>query len=69
MLKKLKAKAVYHNCGRGWRIEAESNQDIVENIYEDMIFSNDEDPWEWFEGDVHIFPCVHLPRLTKVEAP
>lgn len=46
-----------------WIIEAESQQEIVEDIFSDILAENDYG-WEVEEGGVHFFPCVTVPRLT-----
>ena len=46
-----------------WITEAESVQEIVEEIYSDILEETGES-WETEEGSVHVFPCVTLPRET-----
>lgn len=31
---------------------------LVEDIFSDFIFSNDEEPWETYVSEVKVFPCV-----------
>jgi len=40
-----------------WTITVTSAQEIVEDIYQDMIAESDGD-WRDYAGDVHIYPCV-----------
>lgn len=49
--------------GRPWKIKgAKDRMGIVADVYEDFIFSNEQDPVESFETDLHFCPCVKLPR-------
>ena len=48
---------------RGWAIDAETRDDAVMGVYEDMILYNDQDPIEFFRHDLHFFPCcASLPQ-------
>lgn len=51
-----------------WIIEAESQQEIVEEVYSDFLPTNDDgEPTTWLDyaDDVYIFPCVKLPEEVR----
>lgn len=52
----------------GWHTDAESIQEIVEEVYCDIIAENEGQPpyddWSSYLQEFHIFPCVTLPQTT-----
>lgn len=61
------AKEVRNNGSVGpWITDADSVQAVIEEIYADFIFDNDEDPWTAFETSVYFAPCTKaLTRFTE----
>lgn len=59
-------KRLYRGADGGWTVEATSQQDVVEEIYQDIMAENEGDlaSWEAYADDVRIFPCVALPEVT-----
>jgi hypothetical protein len=45
----------------GWTIDAPSKDDVVLDVYSDMILSNDMYDLADFVSDLHFAPCVTLP--------
>jgi hypothetical protein len=46
-----------------WTIEAATRDDVVLEVYSDMILANDCDPIEDYRSDLHFFPCcADLPQ-------
>lgn len=41
----------------GWTIEANTRDDAVLGVYDDLINSNDCEPIERYRDDLHFFPC------------
>lgn len=49
----------------GWSIEAASVQEVVEEVYADIMDENG-DTWEDYLSEFKVFPCVTLPTETVV---
>jgi hypothetical protein len=48
----------------GWTIEAASKDDVVGEVYDDMIYANDREPLEDYRSEIHFAPCVTLPQTA-----
>lgn len=59
LVKHAKREPEYDN---GWTVEADTQRDVVFEVYADQMDENPVAPYEAFASDLYFFPCVDLPR-------
>lgn len=55
-------KGIYRKADAPWNVSVTSAQDVVEDIFSDIIAENPDTTWEDYVMDVKFFPCVSFPQ-------
>jgi hypothetical protein len=55
----------YRNEETDWTFECDSIEEVVTEVYMDIMAEHEEDTWEDYENDFHFCPCTRSLKRSK----